>query len=137
VGAELAGFALISRGSRVTDDPAVWDMTDFFVLRGYRKRGIGASAAAAVWRRFPGRWQVRVMDSNRPARAFWAATVGAFTGGAAEQAAHWEQGRSWNVFSFVSSDSGDASPPPPAGDAATLPRTSDPPGQPHAEHPAS
>ncbi|HEU4457249.1 MAG TPA: GNAT family N-acetyltransferase, partial [Longimicrobium sp.] len=45
VDGELAGFVLVSRGSRVSGDPAVWDMAEFFIARGFRKRGIGAAVA--------------------------------------------------------------------------------------------
>ncbi|HYL98957.1 MAG TPA: GNAT family N-acetyltransferase, partial [Blastocatellia bacterium] len=36
-----AGFALVSRGSQVSADEEVWDLAEFFVLRGYRRLGIG------------------------------------------------------------------------------------------------
>ena len=102
VDGHLAGFALVSRGSRVSADPRVWDMAEFFVARGYRKRGIGAAVAREVWRRFPGPWEVRVLEGNRPARAFWASAVGAFTGSRAEGVMTELQGKRWEVFSFVS-----------------------------------
>src|SRR4051794_28522114 len=39
----LGGFALISRGSRITNDSAVWDIDQFFVLRRYRRLGVGTT----------------------------------------------------------------------------------------------
>jgi predicted acetyltransferase len=99
----LAGFALVSKGSRLTGDPAVWDMTEFFVARRYRKRGIGAAMAHEIWRRLPGEWEVRVREGNRPAPAFWAAAVGAFTGSGDERGMpHERHGKPWRIFSFVS-----------------------------------
>jgi len=97
----LAGFVLVSQGSRIRDDPRVWDMAEFFVLRRYRKRGIGAAVAREVWRRFPGEWEVRVLETNRPARAFWRATIGAFTDDGADTHTTLD-GKSWQVFSFLS-----------------------------------
>jgi hypothetical protein len=38
-GAELAGFALVTRGSPATDDPEHLDVAEFFVLRGHRRKG--------------------------------------------------------------------------------------------------
>ena len=61
---ELAGFALVRRGSRVTADPDVMDIAEFFVLRGLRKNGIGAAAARALFTTFGGRWDIRVRATN-------------------------------------------------------------------------
>lgn len=109
VDGHLAGFALVSRGSRITLDPRTWDMTEFFVARGYRKRGIGAAVAGEIWRRFPGAWDVRVLEANRPARAFWRSAIGAFTGAPAESILTELNGRRWEVFSFVSPKGGQMS----------------------------
>jgi predicted acetyltransferase len=102
VDGHLAGFAFVMRGSRISGDPAVWDMAEFFIARRYRRRGIGAQVAREVWRRFPGAWEVRVMESNVAARGFWAAAVAAFTGTPAEAAAREMEGKRWEVFSFTS-----------------------------------
>ncbi|HXU44759.1 MAG TPA: GNAT family N-acetyltransferase [Thermoanaerobaculia bacterium] len=102
VDGHLAGFALVARGSRIGGDPDVWDMAEFFIARGYRKRGIGAAVARDIWRRFPGVWEVRVMASNEPASAFWRAAVARFTGGRAEEKHVETLGKRWHVFSFDS-----------------------------------
>ena len=62
VDGKLAGLVLVKRGSEVSGAETVWDMAEFFVLRGYRRRGIGTQIAHEVWRRFPGAWEVRVME---------------------------------------------------------------------------
>ena len=64
VDTKLAGFALVRQGSLLSGDPDVIDMTEFFVLRGWRRRGIGRTAAHTLFRRFPGRWEVRVLEAN-------------------------------------------------------------------------
>lgn len=102
VDGQWAGFAFVKKGSEVSDDHDVWDMAEFFVLRGYRRRGIGKQIAREVWRKFPGRWEVRVMESNVPARDFWARAIAAFTGEEIH-AAHFEKdGEFWHLFSFAS-----------------------------------
>jgi predicted acetyltransferase len=98
----LAGCVLVSHGSRITGDPRVWDMAEFFVARRYRKRGIGAAVAHEIWRRFPGPWEVRVMESNHPARAFWGAAIRAFAPAMAEGRMMEVQENRWEVFSFTS-----------------------------------
>jgi predicted acetyltransferase len=59
-----AGFALVRSG-------APHDMAEFFVMRKYRRSGVGTVLARAVFARFPGEWQVRQMTSNPSATAFW------------------------------------------------------------------
>lgn len=68
VDGRLAGFALVRSG-----DPH--DMAEFFVLRKYRRGGVGIAAARAVFARFPGAWQVRQQWANTAATAFWRRAV--------------------------------------------------------------
>jgi predicted acetyltransferase len=65
---ECAGFALVR-----TD--GVNDMAEFFVMRKYRRTGIGREAARRVFAMFPGPWQVRQLHGNDAAIAFWRAVV--------------------------------------------------------------
>jgi predicted acetyltransferase len=68
---ELGGFALVRAGLRVTNAPHVMDLAEFFVLRGLRGKGIGRSAAHALFRAFPAPWEVRVRRTNIAAMQFW------------------------------------------------------------------
>ncbi len=76
----LAGFVLVKRGSEISGDQTVWDMAEMFVVRGQRRRGIGMEVAHEVWRRFPGPWEVRVMEANLAALPFWMRAVASFLG---------------------------------------------------------
>jgi predicted acetyltransferase len=51
------------------------DMAEFFVLRKYRRNGIGRWFARELFARFPGTWQVRQLEANTPAQAFWRHTI--------------------------------------------------------------
>jgi predicted acetyltransferase len=102
----LAGVVLVAKGSRIREDPHVWDMAEFFIVRGCRRQGIGSAVAHEIWRRFPGRWEVRVLERNQPARAFWAAAADAFTGGTAARDGVEREKKRWEVFSFVSPKAG-------------------------------
>jgi predicted acetyltransferase len=97
----LAGFALVSLGSVMREAPDVRDLSEFFVVRGLRHRGIGGMAATAVFKRFPGAWEVRALDRNRGAAEFWAHVISRHTRGAFEMQP-WEQepGHTWKVFRF-------------------------------------
>jgi predicted acetyltransferase len=99
---KLAGFVLVKRGSELTGNQAVWDIAEFFVMRGYRRRGIGMQIAHEVWRRFPGAWEVRVMQSNIPAAHFWAHAISTFTGEATDPVRVEKDGECWKLFSFES-----------------------------------
>jgi predicted acetyltransferase len=100
---KLAGLVLVKRGSGVSGDETVWDMTEFFVVRRHRRCGIGTAIAHTVWRRFPGRWEVRVMEANHAAQHFWARAIARFTGEAIQPVRFEKDGTSWHLFSFESS----------------------------------
>ena len=78
---QLAGFALVRRATSAVGDYDVFDMAEFFVMRKYRRRGVGSEAARFAFDRFPGRWEVREMAANTPAQAFWRRVIGDYTGG--------------------------------------------------------
>ena len=46
-----------------------------------RRRGVGASAAALLFNRFSGDWEVLEDEQNRPALQFWRRVIGRQTGG--------------------------------------------------------
>lgn len=98
----LAGFAFVMRGSRVSGDEGVWDVAEFFVLRGHRGRGVGREAAHVLWGTMRGRWEVRVMETNRGAAEFWARAVAAFVGAEVRPSPVERDGARWLVFSFES-----------------------------------
>jgi predicted acetyltransferase len=78
---KLAGFALVQQRSRLTGDLDVCDVAEFFVMRRYRRHGVGERAACWLFDRFRGRWEVREKAVNHPAIAFWRWTIGRYTGG--------------------------------------------------------
>jgi predicted acetyltransferase len=102
VNGDLAGFVLVLRGSKVSGEADIWDVAEFFVLRGYRRHGVGLRVAHDLWRMFPGRWEVRVTERNSVARPFWQRAVTEFTGMPAESVITEVAGKRWHVFSFVS-----------------------------------
>jgi predicted acetyltransferase len=97
---KLAGLILVKRGSEVSGNALVWDMAEFFVARGYRRRGLGTEMAHEVWKRFPGEWEVRVMQSNIPAYHFWERTISTFLGKDILPARIDKGGECWSLFTF-------------------------------------
>jgi len=59
-------------------------------------------AAKDIWTRFPGKWEVRVMDRNEKAGAFWRRAVGEFLGEDTEPTPFTRNGQDWHLFSFES-----------------------------------
>src|SRR5271170_41655 len=99
---KLAGLALVKRGSEISDNQEVWDMAEFFVLRGCRRQRIGTLAAHEVWMRFPGLWEVRVMQSNPSASLFWKQAISDFIREPIQPVRIEKDGRSWQLYSFKS-----------------------------------
>ena len=97
----LAGLVLVKKGSELSGDQTVWDMAEFFIVRRYRRRGIGTCVAHEVWRRFPGCWEVRIMESNRSAHVFWARAIAAFVGETIAPRRIESRGTRWMVFAFT------------------------------------
>ena len=75
----IAGLALI----RLLEDgpDPLHQLAEFFVLRKYRRQGVGRSAAFAVFDRFPGRWEVQQHGGNLAGQAFWQRVITDYTGG--------------------------------------------------------
>ena len=98
----IAGFALVVRGSPATSDPRDFDLAEFFVLRSYRRTGIGQTAASLLFDHFPGRWVVRVSEANSAAVPFWESTISSYTHGAASKTMRPGKHHRFHVHSFTS-----------------------------------
>jgi predicted acetyltransferase len=81
VDAKLAGFALVHERSRLTGADGINDIAEFFVMRRYRRQGVGELAAGEIFKRFAGSWEVRQRHANVGAIAFWRRVIGRYTAG--------------------------------------------------------
>ena len=99
----FAGFVFVRKGSEISNDPDVWDMAEFFIVRGSRRLGLGMKVAHEIWKKFPGKWEVRVIDRNQKAKHFWGRAIGEFLGKTIEPILLDKDGKGWHVFSFESS----------------------------------
>jgi predicted acetyltransferase len=68
VDGRIAGFALVRSGTP-------HDMAEFFVMRKYRRAGVGVQAARKVFALFPGEWQVHQLSANAAASTFWRVAI--------------------------------------------------------------
>jgi predicted acetyltransferase len=101
-GEQIVGFALVTRGSPAASDPEVFDVAEFFVLRRFRRSGVGRSAAVQLWRSMPGTWVVRVLLANAGALAFWSGAIAHFAGDALREIEHPREPDNWRVLTFES-----------------------------------
>ena len=77
---KLAGLALV-RDVEESGGGTVHVMSEFFVLRKFRRRGVGRRLACRLFDRFPGRWRVEQEAGNHPAQVFWRSVIGEYTKG--------------------------------------------------------
>ena len=76
----LAGFVLVRRISPPDADP-MHSIAEFFIMRKYRRRGIGRIVAHQVFDMFPGTWSVAQEEENLPAQRFWRSIIAEYTNG--------------------------------------------------------
>ncbi len=82
VDGQWAGFAFVKRGSYLQPGAAQNSVMDeFFVMRKYRRQGVGTHFAQRLFDRYPGTWEVGEIVENVEAQKFWRAVIGAYTGG--------------------------------------------------------
>src|SRR5262245_30816850 len=84
-GDACAGFAVVSARSRLVAGLERWDVAEFFVLRKYRRAGVGTRAATLAFDSFRGPWEVRQLSRATAATAFWRSVIGRYTGGRFEE----------------------------------------------------
>ncbi|MCV2356952.1 GNAT family N-acetyltransferase [Paucibacter sp. B2R-40] len=77
-----AGFALVNPQGKLgaPDHSSHW-MAQFFVLKKYRRAGLGAELARGVFQALPGPWEVGQMKGNVAAQAFWRRVITEYSGG--------------------------------------------------------
>jgi len=76
VDGELAGFAGVKREVRNE-----YLVQEFFILRKFRRKGIGRNVASQLFDKFPGMWKVQQLVQNSPAIGFWREVVRDYTEG--------------------------------------------------------
>ena len=97
-----AGLVFVRQIQDAAIDAPLWDVVEFFVLRGYRHRGIGTRLAHLAFARFPGAWQVRVMEANATAARFWGRAIESYTHVTCEPSRVILNNAAWQIFRFES-----------------------------------
>jgi predicted acetyltransferase len=102
LGDSLAGFAIVGPADQSLGDsaPGAQDVHEFFVIRRYRRSGLGETMATFLWNEHPGAWLVRVLEAN-PAAGFWRRIIASHSGNSYTEEGRIVNGRSWRFFKFV------------------------------------
>jgi len=77
VNQEPAGLAVI----RHEYEDQVTYFRHYFIMGGFRRKGLGQEAAHQIFDLYPGKWRVSQFDYNQPAIKFWSRTLDTYTGG--------------------------------------------------------
>lgn len=81
VDGRLAGFVLVRSCCEHTHLSNPHNIAEFFVMRKYRRKGVGKEAAVKIFDMFPGGWEVSQWVNNLPAQSFWKQTISEYTNG--------------------------------------------------------
>jgi predicted acetyltransferase len=77
VSGQLAGFVLVNQHSYTGDGR--YSIAEFFIMRKYRRKGIGRAVANRVFNQFGPRWETRQIKENTAAQSFWRKVIEEFT----------------------------------------------------------
>lgn len=68
---QTIGFILLQSAPFVNLERYDFLVNSFFILKKYRRKGLGKQAAQQVFEQFPGRYAIGQLSGNQPAIAFW------------------------------------------------------------------
>ncbi|NQX68680.1 GNAT family N-acetyltransferase [Paenibacillus alba] len=76
---KLAGFVLVREIADGTKTK--FSIAEFFILRKYRRHGIGKEVVYTVFEMFKGNWSVSWLEKNLPAKTFWTKVIQEYSNG--------------------------------------------------------
>jgi predicted acetyltransferase len=82
-GSDAVGFALVTRPRIPSAGETAVDycLSEFFIRQPHRRVGIGRTAAALIFDRFAGEWEICEYQRNPGSVAFWRKVVAAYARG--------------------------------------------------------
>ncbi len=76
---ELAGFVFVMEGG--SSDKSFYEISEFFILRKFRGKGVAGFTAKEIFQKFLGNWEVMAISGNSPAEKFWEKIIDEYTSG--------------------------------------------------------
>lgn len=97
------GFAVVQRGLASADGPKRhYRLSEFFIRRPFRRKGVGRGAALLLFARYAGEWTIAEQSRNPGALKFWRRVVSEFTNG------HYQETRGQGEISHLFTSAGPA-----------------------------
>jgi len=96
-GEKYAGFVLVRFIE--SEKRNYFSIAEFFILKKYRREGIGKSIAEQIFNLHKGQWEVYQKESNKPAQLFWNKIIDEYTKGQFKE--RFENGRRIQDFETV------------------------------------
>lgn len=81
VDGKLAGLVLVRSCCEHNTLANPHNIAEFFVMKKYRRKGVGKVAAMTIFDMFPGGWEVAQWKNNLPAQNFWKQIIHEYTKG--------------------------------------------------------
>ncbi|MDQ6420454.1 GNAT family N-acetyltransferase [Paenibacillus sp. LHD-117] len=78
---KLAGFVLIREITIAGDSVSKFSIAEFFIMKKYRRQGIGKVVANKVFEMFKGNWSIAWLEKNVPAKSFWTRIISEYSEG--------------------------------------------------------
>ncbi|MFS0871980.1 GNAT family N-acetyltransferase [Paenibacillus xylanilyticus] len=78
-GDKYIGFVLVR--SIESEERNYFSIAEFFIMKKYRKAGIGKAVAKQIFDMHKGHWEVYQLESNKPAQQFWNKVIHEYTQG--------------------------------------------------------
>lgn len=82
---KYAGFVLVSFNQNRQHPQGYYYMHEFFIMRKYRRQGLGSQVAVHMFDSFHGLWHVSEIRKNTPAQGFWRKVIQKYTDGSYEE----------------------------------------------------
>ena len=98
---QIAGLVLVRELDNIAEAKADYSIAEFFIMRKYRKKGIGKHVAFELFDRFRGKWYVGQYVTNTPAHEFWRKIIAEYTDGQFSEVENIDQDGPAQLFSSL------------------------------------
>ena len=78
-GEKRIGFVFVRRIE--TPEREYFSIAEFYIMRKYRRKGLGRNVAKEIFKIHRGQWEVYQMEANKPEHIFWKEIISAYTEG--------------------------------------------------------
>lgn len=77
----IVGFVLVNNFSLINEDKNIKSIAEFFVMKKYRRIGIGSATLETLFKILPGKWEIKIDKNNEVGLSFWRKKINNITKG--------------------------------------------------------